>query len=356
MSFTASSINAGLQCPKLYKFKYIDGYRAGESTPMKIGTLVHKGLEAYWLGKDLSNALMDMQDVYMEDDWWTSGDGLIAYVKCRAYIHGYYKKYYKQDPLRTFINPTTVWTEKEFKFTWADVTFKGKLDVLVIDHKLGTARVIEHKTTGTAIEVGGVYFDRLPMDVQCTIYRQAALEILNENPSVAWDPELPEVHYDVIGTSRAAPKQKKKIARRKNETDEALENRKADNQETINEFEERMVETYEWHDCSKYIRHEVPCTMMQHTNRLTELVEYVKLLENREFLEIRNSTACGSYGGCSFVDICLGRGRLNDSAKLVKLEDSHPELDGKGNNYVSYDAEGAMITNVISPVTMEWPA
>ena len=336
MSFTASSINAGLQCPKLYKFKYIDGYRAGESTPMKIGTLVHKGLESYWLGKDLSNALMDMQDVYMEDDWWTSGDGLVAYVKCRAYIHGYYKKYYEKDPLRTFIRSTTVWTEKEFEFTWADVTFKGKLDALVIDHKLGTAQVIEHKTTGTTIEVGGVYFDRLPMDVQCTIYRQAALEILMEDPRTDWDPELPEVHYDVIGTSRAAPKQIKKIARRKNETDEELAKRKEENQETIKEFEDRMTEIYEWHDCSKYIRHEVPCTMMQHTNRLTELVEYVKLLENKEFLEIRNSTACGSYGGCSFVDVCLGRGRLDDSTKLVKLENSHPELDGKGNNFVSF--------------------
>jgi len=341
MSYTASSMNAGLACPKLYKWKYVDGWSSVPSSAMSVGTLVHKGLEAYWLGKDLFNALMDMQDIYTKDDWWQSEEGLIAYVKCRAYIKGYYEKYSCQK----FSRPTTVWTEKEFEFTYADVTFRGKLDALVIDHENLTAEVIEHKTTSLSLEVGGVYFDRLPMDVQCTIYRQAALEILADPSTMSLPgsiPELPTVTYDVIGTSRAAPKQKtkamggKSVVRRKNETDEELAARKEENHETIEEFEKRMTELYRDPLTPKYVRHEVSCTMTQHTDRLTELVNYTKLLANREFLEIRNSTSCGNYGGCAFVDTCLGRARPSDSPKLIQISDRHPELDGEGNNHVFY--------------------
>jgi len=343
MSYTASGINAGLACPKLFQWKYVQMYRDKESLAMKVGTLVHKGLEAYWLEKDLFNALMDMQKSYIEDDWWQTDEGNLAYIKCRAYVSGYYARYYGKDKLHTFRLPTTVWVEKEFEYTWADVTFKGKLDVLIVDHKNGTAMVVEHKTTGSSLEIGGVYFDRLPMDVQCTIYRQAALELLMEDSRTAWDPELPRVVYDVIGTTKSLPKQKtkamggKSVVKRKTETQDEYLQRKADNHETVDEFQMRMLKTYKDDECAKYLRHEVPSTMQQHTDRLTELCNYVKLLGNKEFLEIRNSTSCGNYGGCSFVDVCLGRERPDDSTKLIKLQESHPELDGKGNKWVTHN-------------------
>ena len=345
MSYTASSINAGLACPRLYKWKYVDGWNSIPSSAMSVGTLVHKGLEAYWLGKKLSNALQDMWNSTAESDWWQSEEGLIAYAKCGAYIKGYYEKYWGKDPLNTFSGHVTVWTEREFEFTYADVTFKGKFDVLIIDHENKTAHVIEHKTTSLSLEIGGVYFDRLPMDVQCTIYRQAALEILMDpsTPSLTNDyPELPVVTYDVIGTNRGAPKQKtkseggKKVSRLKDETDAELAKRKEDNQETIQEFEQRMTRLYKDPQIPKYVRHEVACTMLGHTDRLTELVKYTSLLANRGFLEIRNSTSCGNYGGCAFVDTCLGRAQPADSTRLVQKLDVHEELSGEVGNYVEY--------------------
>ena len=58
-----------MQCPKLYKYKYVEGYRGKPTGPMKIGTLTHKGLEEYWLGKSLDEALDAMRTMSEGEEW-----------------------------------------------------------------------------------------------------------------------------------------------------------------------------------------------------------------------------------------------------------------------------------------------
>ncbi|MAF79983.1 hypothetical protein CL629_02800 [bacterium] len=348
MSFTASSISTGMQCPRLYKYKYIDGYRSEPSAAMKTGTMVHLGLETYWNGEDLMTALLNMESLKMGDDWWEEEEGLIAFAKCQAYVNGYYKKWEKDDELHNIFNdaPITIYPELKFEFEHGDLKVRGKFDVLIVNKDTFESVVIEHKTTSLSIDSGGIYFDKLPMDIQCTIYREAAHmltkkickdaspvgEFGGKNPCAL---PLPRVFYDVISTTKSGPKQKtkamggKSVVRRKDETDEELVARKEANKETIEEFGQRMVDTYEEDDSPKYVRHEVSATFGQHVLRMIELDEYTTLLSDTRFQKTRNSTACGSYGGCAYLDPCLERGTLQDSPKLVKLDVLHPELDGE---------------------------
>ena len=366
MNFTASSISTGMQCPKLYKYKYVEGYRGKATGPMKIGTLTHKGLEEYWLAKSLDEALEAMRIMSegsewdgQEDDWWKSDDGQIAYARCCAYVRGYYAKYKDRDLLEDLLwdfdeLPVTIFVEKEFQFKLNGVNYRGKMDVLIIDHERNEATVIEHKTTSSAVDIGGNYFRRLPLDIQLTIYRQAALQHLKERAGAEWDPPLPRVIYDVIQTSKSAPRQKTKeegghpVRKRKEETLEEVDARKQANLETLEEFSERMAKEYGDDEgrSSKYVRHETMCTNSQHIQRLIELEEYVSLLENKGFLEIRNSTSCGNYGGCAFLDVCLGVTTLNGALHLEKREVLHPELEGKKPKQVSYNCQKE-ISNVI---------
>ena len=353
MDFTASSISTGMQCPKLYKYKYVDGYRGKATGPMKIGTLTHKGLEEYWLGKSLDEALEAMRIMSegdewdgQEDDWWRSDDGQIAYARCCTYIRGYYAKHKDRDPLWDFHElPVTIFAEKEFQFKLNGVNYKGKMDVLIIDHEFNEATVIEHKTTSSSIGIGGNYFRRLPFDVQLTIYRQAALEHLKERADTKWDPPLPRVIYDVIQTSKSSPRQKTKeeggcpVRKRKDETFEEVDARRKANLETLEEFSERMTKDYgdDEDRPSKYVRHEIMSTHAQHIQRLIELEAYASLLENKGFLEIRNSSSCGGYGGCAFLDVCLGTTALDGALYLEKREVLHSELEGKKPKQVSYN-------------------
>tara|TARA_R100001480_G_scaffold104823_3_gene107423 strand:- start:738 stop:1820 length:1083 start_codon:yes stop_codon:yes gene_type:complete len=359
MNFTASSIITGMQCPKLYRYKYVDGYKSKLTGPIRVGILVHVGLEEYWLGNSLEESLAEMHNVVSgvgpgnsKDDWWDSDDGQIAYEKCRAYIRGYYKKYtgddgWAKDPIKCFgKNPITIFTEKEFEYISNGVKYRGKMDVLIVDYKLGQVTVIEHKTTSSDIAIGGNYFRRLPVDIQLTIYREAATRFLREN--TGWERTeaypVPIVIYDVIQTTKASPRQKTKkeggspVTRRKGENDDQVKARKLFNLETLEEFSERMSREYEedLHP-SKYARQEVMCTSAQHEIKLIELEEYGKLLLNRDFLEIRNSTSCGNFGGCAFLDVCLGVTPLEGMLSLERSEDFHPELEGKAPRWISYN-------------------
>jgi len=351
-TFTASSMGTAMSCPRLYKYKYLELYREkGMSPAMKVGILVHKGLEGFWQGRTVNTSIQMMQDEAYSDngmgqvEWWMSDEGRVAYRKAKAYLIGYYKKYPMPHEivLGRMEKVFDVYIEKEFAFDIeiapkVNATFKGKFDVLVHHYQDNRIEVIEHKTTGTTIDTTtGVYFERLPMDVQCTIYREAAFQFMidkhNSGEACLGGVGFPKVDviYDVINTTKAAPKQKKKIAKRKTETDEEYAQRKEDNQESIEEFYLRMVTYYEEHP-EKYVRHEVPTTFEQHKSRLQELTDYAKTLDTTVgFTEIRNSSSCFNYGGCSFMDICLGRDTLEGSQKFEKIEARHPELDGKGN-------------------------
>ena len=319
--YTASSLNAGLQCPTLFKYKYIDLYRTPPSPAMFTGSTMHKGLEGFFLGKSFEESCAMMEDyAKSESDGWIE-ENQANWEKLKIYLHGYFKKW-PQD----FLKGKIVFVEQEFRFTYNKLEFGGKWDAVVYDPVEMTAIIYEHKTTSLNLDSeADSYFAKLPLDVQCNIYREAAWKFLtlNEHPLI----EMPGLVYDVIKTTKAAPKTKKRIVRRKDETDEDLALRKEESMETFQEFGERISEDYMVvEDNKKYFQHEIPYVQSNHKRRLFELSEYANLLSNKGFLEIRNSTSCGNYGGCPYMDVCLGRERLDDSLKFTKLEKRHPEL------------------------------
>ena len=321
--YTQSSLNAGLQCPTLYRYKYVDLYRTKPTTAMVNGLTLHDGLEGFFNMKSLEEAIAGMREyVSKELPGWIE-DNPEGWIKLKVYLTGYYKNWEK---LRTAdLKNKIVFTEHEFQFECNGVMLGGKWDALVYDPETMTAVVTEHKSTGTKLlSEADSYFAKLPLDTQCTIYREAAYQFLTMQgyKLVA----MPSVVYDVIRTSKSMPKSKKRIVRRKNETDGELNQRKQDAVENLLEFEMRMTEEYLMGTEVKYYRYEVPYVASNHKRRLIELTEYAKLLSNKGFLEIRNSTSCGNYGGCPYMDVCIGRERLDDSLKFTKLEGAHPEL------------------------------
>tara|TARA_R110002051_G_scaffold314371_1_gene391409 strand:- start:5636 stop:6667 length:1032 start_codon:yes stop_codon:yes gene_type:complete len=329
----------------------MDLYRpAAVSGPMLAGSLVHRGLEAFHEGLTYKNALImmyestvgwhefdvqkhgtivpgDVFDYIGDVSYWESEEGRINFSKCKAYVAGYYKRY--QSQLEDIQDAKVRWlVEQEFNFKidtkHGEITIRGKLDAVTGGSELPV--ILEHKTTSLSLEsVTGTYFARLPMDIQCTIYREAGWRLGNGFPTLV---------YDVVGTSKASPKQKKKIAKRKSETDDEYAERKAENQESLEEFDERIMEYYLEHP-EKYIRYEVICTEDQHNERLGELKTFMELLEegkkqygpdSSSLFNMRNSSACFNFGGCDYLNVCIGRESLESSEKLIQIENSHPEL------------------------------
>ena len=342
MSYTSSSVGTAMSCLRKYNYKYIKQFRElSIGTAAVAGSLSHIGFESFWKGEDLVKAVSNMRlksvghhewDLQRHQDklgniadvaFWESEEGMITFSKCKAYVIGYYNEYadeFVKGGLETCV------TEQEFEFNLGGHTFKGKWDVFYFDN--GRPVVLDHKTTSVSIETEtGVFFERLPMDVQCTIYREAAWRV--PNPTGAF----PVVIYDIIASTKSSRKQKKKIAKRKSETDEEYAKRKVENHESLEEYDERVTQTYLTNPM-KYVRYEVLCTISQHEERLQELLTYVGILNtgkihHPELFEIRNSSSCFNYGGCTYMDVCLGRDSLESSTKLIQIDTNHPELNDK---------------------------
>ena len=157
------------------------------------------------------------------------------------------------------------------------------------------------------------------MDVQLTLYREA----IRRKYSLDY---IPDAYYDVIITTSSSPSQKKPyVRRRKDESDASVDARKALNQESATEFISRIAPEY-LSDSTKYRRRLVSVTVEEHEERLKELVKMALLIHCKSgYTSVRNTSSCSDFGGCEFLDVCLGRESL-DSPNFMK-RDIHPQLN-----------------------------
>lgn len=339
--YTASCLNAAMRCGSLYRYIYEDGFVSAKSkASLEIGTMVHKGLETYWSMGPVTEALNAMKFLKKESLFWDTEEGEIAFEKCQLYIAGYYQHWQwtgygdaipdellmegevgKLLSLKKMIDFTIEKrsrVEMEFRMNLAGLNFAGKLDAVTkVDGKYA---IIEHKTAGPhASNLTSAYWEKLPMDVQLTIYREA----IRRKYSLDY---VPDAYYDVIITTSTSPSQKKPyVRRRKDESDASVEARKANNQESASEFISRIAPEY-LSDSVKYRRRLVSVTVEEHEERLQELVKMALLIHCKSgYTSIRNTSSCSDFGGCEFLNVCLGRESL-DSPNFMKRE-IHPELN-----------------------------
>ena len=339
--YTASCLNAAMRCGSLYRYVYEEEFVSAKSKPsLEIGTMVHKGLETYWAMGPVTEALNAMSSLRKESLFWDTEEGEIAFKKCELYIAGYYEhwqwtgygdaipdellmegnvgKLLNLDEIISFTKEKRSRVEMEFKMNLAGLNFAGKLDAVTKVN--GRYAIIEHKTAGShASNLTSAYWERLPMDVQLTLYREA----IRRKYSLDY---IPDAYYDVIITTSSSPSQKKPyVRRRKDESDASVDARKALNQESATEFISRIAPEY-LSDSTKYRRRLVSVTVEEHEERLKELVKMALLIHCKSgYTSVRNTSSCSDFGGCEFLDVCLGRESL-DSPNFMKRE-IHPELN-----------------------------
>ena len=326
---TTSSLNCWLTCQQKYNYIYELGYRTSETIPAYlIGTAVHLGLEYFWEGKTVNEALLAVEG-YMNSEPYFKGDGWIEKLRIPAYIAGYYHRWLKDRDLYEVIG-----VELEFQHKASSYSEAGKLDVLVRRKSDGKLVIIEHKTASKfskASEPGSAYWQKLSMDTQMCFYHRHIQKLYGEEP---------EILYDVVIKSKSAPL-KGKARKRKGETDAEFAQRKYDSAETPSEYRARIKEVYRAEGAERYIRKTVHLTQQEVDRKMVELDSMMNdIMEPgtneaaddhwaEKRTRIRNTTACSSFGGaCEFLGVCTGLEQLDDP-KFEKKEKLHSELTVK---------------------------
>ena len=312
---TASSLNCWHRCQQLYYYKYELGYRSSAVIPpFLIGTGVHIGLEHFWKGASLQEALIHTKE-YMNSEPYFEAEGWVEKLRMQAYITGYYARWLKDRDLYNIVG-----VEHEFVI---ENRKAGKLDVLVRRKSDNKLIIIEHKTASPyakADEPDSPYWQKLSMDTQICFYvRNIQLMFMGEQP---------EVIYDVIIKSRSTPL-KGKARKRKDESDAAFAQRKAEGAETRGEYLARIKDVYVNEGHERYFRKTIHLTDDELNRKSEEIERTIKdIYDNRPYSygRVRNTTACIGMGStCEFLGVCTGLEQLDDP-KFEKKEKLHSEL------------------------------
>lgn len=307
---TNSMRNKFASCHRAFKFCYEDLKRPIKtSDALNFGTAMHQLLECYWL-----NAEAEFPQV---DDEYTA-------KTLQALFEGYKAKWGETDKATyetigteirfdaPLMNPETGGVSKTFHLA-------GKIDALAKEKTTGKVVIVEHKTTGQDIGPGSDYWRKLPIDGQVSGYYCGA-EALGHQASTCL--------YDVIRKPTIKPLKATPEDKRKYNKDGSLSKACRENDETHDEWYERLSADIAGRPDYYYARIEISRSDNDLLEYLFDMWAVSREIADAERMNrwSRNSQACSVYGTCEYFGVCTGESNLDDVTLFRKAEKVNEEL------------------------------
>jgi hypothetical protein len=340
---TSSRCSTWRRCQREHRYRYELGIVPREDQEaLRFGSLVHAGLEAWWLGmtperraagvdgaERLVCAFEAMRDYAIKTRGLTDYD----LVAAEELLLGYDVRW-GDEPYETIA------VEKEFEVPLVDPLtgmesqcwrLGGKLDVIARRTTDGATVFFEHKTSSSDIEQGSSYWARLKLDGQVSVYFRGA-------DALGYD--ATECVYDVLGKVglkplAATPLESRKYTKTKvdKKTGEIKEPSRLyagqrEEDESLDEFRERVRGLISENPDKFYQRGPVvrlESEMLEHDAEMWELAR--QMHASQSGVAPRNPDQCRRYSSiCSYFAVCSGEGSLEDS-RFRRIEWVHPELE-----------------------------
>lgn len=317
---TNSSLTAFKTCPRKYEIQYEKGYvPADEGKALSFGKLFHAAIEAwYGAGRGLEQALKVIAEAGETDLNLDSFD----IVKAQVLMEGYHATY-KDEPYEVVVvekeyrapllNPETSRESQTFSLS-------GVMDAIL--KREGRLFIKETKTTSDDISPESDYWRRLVMDSQVSGYYLGA---------AANGYEIENCLYDVIKKPGLEPYKATPADKRKYTKEGKLYANLRENDETAQEYYDRLKADVFSRPDFYYGRKEVPRSqndLEEYLSDIWGLADTLRGYRNRGRFP-RNTNSCFTvYGKCRFFDFCSGQASIDDTSKFVKSEKKHRELKG----------------------------
>lgn len=354
---TISRLRAYRTCPRYHHLSYdlrLEPIEAGPSVT-DFGTAGHAGLEA-WLeslrdGLDADDALQNALDA---GTLKAQDLGLDAYEieRLRAALEGYHAR----------------WLDAPLEIVEVEVEFRsplrhpetgtphpryqqgGKIDGIVRDTRDGRLLLMEHKFTTQDVSPGSIYWQRLRLDGQVSIYMDGAAEIGHEIDGCLYD----VIAVPAVKPHRATPEASRRYTLGKGckpcggkargqrgngcaacgltgwEDPPRLyaDQREAD--ETVEEYGERVRALIAEAPDRCYGRGTVvrlPGELEEARWDVWATAEQIRAAEEMGH-HPRNADACPRMYGrtCSFLAACCGEAEIDDPYRYRVRASAHPEL------------------------------
>ncbi|MGB2578729.1 DNA helicase-2/ATP-dependent DNA helicase PcrA [Elusimicrobium simillimum] len=134
-----SKVKTYLECPLLYKYKYVEGKRDGLVPASSLGVSIHRTLEEYHKrSNDPSEIIRYYNNCWLGAGYSSAAEQMEYYLKGKKMLEAYEQAEYER---KTVVDST----EREFIFEHGRWTFRGKIDRTDLWPD-GSWEVIDYKT------------------------------------------------------------------------------------------------------------------------------------------------------------------------------------------------------------------
>lgn len=331
---TNSAMSCYRRCPREYMYSYVLGYRSRiEQEALRIGTLIHQGLELWWKGADMADVLAVADK---------AADAYEA-AKVRVMLRGYDARWsgerdsyvvraVEAEFRAPLVNPGSGAPSRTFELG-------GKIDVLL------DRGIVEHKTSSADLGLGSVYWQKLALNSQVSTYFAGARALGVEPERCIYDvlrkpgqrpslvPITDEAGFKVVldeQGERVYCKTPSKGGPKPRETgDTKLGYVLQTRPETPEEYEERLTADVAADPDRHYQRGEVVRLEKEERDHAEDVWLLTQSMREAERANAfaRNTDACERYHGmCSYWPVCSGEASIDDPSRYEKVENVHQEL------------------------------
>jgi hypothetical protein len=314
---TNSELKTYRRCVREHYHAYRLGYRSlAEAEALRFGSLFHAGLEMWWRapeGERLETAIEAISPLALDE---------YDLVRAGVLLQGYDARWCADDievlaveqqfraPL---INPETGAASRTYEVG-------GKLDAIVRSRADGLVYIVEHKTSSVDIGVGSQYWQRLQLDAQVSIYFAGARSL---------GYEVAGCLYDVIAKPRQAPLRATPEEARKWTAKGALYANQRAEDETPDEYRQRLLAVICAEPERFYQRGIVVRLEAEERDAGFDNWQTARAMREAELAlrYPRNPDACERFGRmCSSFPVCTGTASLDDPTMFRRVANVHEEL------------------------------
>lgn len=309
---TTSEIRTYKRCREEHRLAYALGYRPlRRDLPLAFGSVVHAGLESWWLHHDPERAVRAARE---HEDY--AGLGPWEQVRAEVMILGYHARWIDESA-----DWETLRVEASFFATRSGYKLGGKLDAVARHRASGRLVVVEHKTTSEDVSPGSIYWRRLTLDDQVGVYVEGG-DVLGLG-------RVDAVLYDVLVKPSRDPLLATPAESRKYRKDGGLYASQREHDESPDEYRARLLEHLAERPDEHFRRAEV--VRLDHereqARRDVHRVAQDILRTDPSEPEPKSPDACKRYGRlCPYFEVCCGEADLDDPARFRRAKTPHEEL------------------------------
>lgn len=319
---TTSEVRCFQRCRREHLLRYRMQLRpVVEHENLRFGSLVHRGLEAWWSTWPNDDAL----EVALAAMQPAEGVEVDAFelVRAEELLRGYHLRWRAQEYevlgvetefLAKVVNPLTGVASRT-------AAFSGKIDALVREVATGRVLVVEHKTSSEDVSIGSPYWRRLRLDPQVSNYfvgaRSLGLDVVG-------------CLYDVIAKPALRPAKATPVESRKyRKSDGKLYENQRETDETPEEYRARVREKIAGEPDAFFARGEVVRSEEDERDAALDLLWTARDMREAELAGRypRNPGGCVRYGHtCDFFDLCTHVTSADDVTRYRVAAVAHEEL------------------------------